>query len=348
MTALHSIPRVPLAYLPTPLDEAAALSAALGGPRILIKRDDLTGLALGGNKVRKLEFLLADALAQGADTVITTGAVDSNHCRLTAAAATRLGLRCVLLLGSMTDQPPIQGNLLLDLLFGAEVHFYDARPGLAGNRILPRLVEYVRDRGDRPYAFASGGSVGRGAIGYALMYEELIGQFDERGIGATSIVFASGSSGTHAGLLLGAALYGQRAGITAINVDEPTNDELEARTRSVYAEGAALLGLPPDQPMPSLDLRAGYVGAGYGVLSEDAAHAIALLARTEGIILDPVYTSKAMAGLIDLIRRREFDPGHTVIFVHTGGAPGLFTQADSVAEHAGLAPAQEPLWWTPV
>jgi D-cysteine desulfhydrase family pyridoxal phosphate-dependent enzyme len=346
MTALHDIPRVRLAQLPTPLEEAPRLTAALGGPRILLKRDDLTGLALGGNKARKLEFLLADALAQGADTVITTGAADSNHCRMTAAAATRLGLKCVLLLGATSAEPAIQGNLLLDLLFGAEVHFYDARPGLAGNRILPRLTEYVRDRGDRPYAFASGGSVGRGALGYALMYEELAAQLDEAGVRADWVVFASGSSGTHAGLMLGEALVGPRFTVQAINVDEPMNDELEERTRSVYAEGAAILRLPSSRPTPALNLRAGYVSEGYGIMSEAGAEAIRLLARTEGVLLDPVYTSKAMAGLIDLIRGGEIGPDKTVVFVHTGGAPGLFTQAQTLVERAGIGPKEPPRWWS--
>jgi D-cysteine desulfhydrase family pyridoxal phosphate-dependent enzyme len=346
MTALHDIPRVRLAQLPTPLEEAPRLTEALGGPRILLKRDDLTGLALGGNKARKLEFLLADALAQGADTVITTGAADSNHCRMTAASATRLGLKCVLLLGAKSAEPAIQGNLLLDYLFGAEVHFYDARPGLAGNRILPRLTEYVRDRGDRPYAFASGGSVGRGALGYALMYEELAGQLDGAGVRADYVVFASGSSGTHAGLMLGEALGGPRFTVQAINVDEPTNDELEERTCSVYAEGAAILGLPSSQPMPALNLRAGYVGEGYGIISAAGAEAIWLLARTEGVLLDPVYTSKAMAGLIDLIRTGEIGPEQTVVFVHTGGAPGLFTQAQTLVERAGVGPKAPPRWWS--
>jgi D-cysteine desulfhydrase family pyridoxal phosphate-dependent enzyme len=347
MTTLDQFPRVSLAHLPTPLEEAPRLTAALGGPRILIKRDDLTGLALGGNKARKLEFLLASALAEGANTVITTGAADSNHCRMTAAAAQRLGLRCVLLLGATVDDPPYQGNLLLDRLFDAELHFYDARQGLMGNRILPRLTEYVRDRGDRPYAFASGGSVGLGALGYALMYEELCAQLEAQGITADHVVFASGSSGTHAGLLLGAALFGERFHILAINVDEPTNDELEERTRLVYTEGAALLGLTADRSMPSLDLRAGYVGEGYGIMSTAGAEAIELLARTEGILLDPVYTGKAMAGLIDLTRRGELGPDQTVIFVHTGGAPALFTQAGTLVERAGLRPAELPRWWAP-
>lgn len=345
MTALHEISRIRLAQLPTPLEEAPRLTAALGGPRILLKRDDLTGLALGGNKARKLEFLMADALAQGANTVVTTGVADSNHCRITAAAAARLGLKCVLLLGAKTEQPAIQGNLLLDHLFDAEVHYYDARSGLAGNRILPRLVEYVRDRGDRPYAFASGGSVGRGALGYALMYAELAAQLDAAGATADYVVFASGSSGTHAGLMLGEVLFGRRWTTQAINVDDPTNDELEERTRSVYAEGALILGLPASRPMPDLNLRAGYVGAGYGIISNTGAEAIRLLARTEGVILDPVYTSKAMAGLIDLIRTGEIGPAQTVVFVHTGGAPGLFTQAATLVERGKVGPKAPIRWW---
>jgi D-cysteine desulfhydrase family pyridoxal phosphate-dependent enzyme len=342
---LHEFPRIPLAGLPTPLEEAPRLTAALGGPRILIKRDDLTGLALGGNKARKLEFLMAGALAEGADTVMTTGAADSNHCRMTAAAAARLGLRCVLLLGAQSESPPVQGNLLLDHLFGAEILYYPAGGKISGNRLLPEVTEFVRARGNKPYTFCSGGSTGLGALGYALMVEELTGQLAARDIRADHVVAASGSSGTHAGLLLGAALFRPSFTILAINVDEPDNDVLEPRTRDTYAEGAELLGLPGSHAMPEFILRPGYVGEGYGILSAPGAEAIRLLARTEGILLDPVYSSKAMAGLIDLIRRGEIGADKTVVFVHTGGAPALFTQAAVIVERGGVMPSAPPLWW---
>ncbi len=344
MPDLHDFARVPLAQLPTPLDEAPRLSAALGGPRILLKRDDLTGLALGGNKARKLELLMADALAQGADTVITTGAADSNHCRMTAAAAARRGLGCLLLLGTDSEAPALQGNLLLDRCFGAEVCFASTTSVPNRNALLPELEAFVRSRGGKPYAFPSGGSVGLGALGYALALQELMDQLADRGIAADYVIHASGSGGTHAGLLLGAALFGPRFEILAVNVDDAVNDELEARTRQVYAEGAALLGLPSDRPPAPFHLLTGYLGEGYGVLTSGGTEAIRLLARTEGVLLDPVYTGKAMALLIDYVRSGRIDAEKTVVFLHTGGAPALFTQAQALVAAASLA-QEPPRWW---
>ncbi|HLZ72166.1 MAG TPA: D-cysteine desulfhydrase family protein [Dehalococcoidia bacterium] len=341
---LHDFARVPLAQVPTPLDEAPRLSAALGGPRILLKRDDLSGLALGGNKARKLELLLAEALAQGADTIITTGAADSNHCRMTAAAAARLGLKCLLLLGAKDEAPALQGNLLLDQLFGAEVCFASSSRVPNRNALLPELAAQVRARGGKPYAFPSGGSIGLGALGYALALQELIDQLAARGVEPDYLVCASGSGGTHAGLLLGAALFKPRFEILAVNVDDPANDELEGRTRQVYAEGAALLGLPSEQPVAPFHLLTGYLGKGYGVLTPGGAEAIRLLARTEGVLLDPVYTGKAMALLIDYVRTGRIGAERTVVFLHTGGAPALFTQAPELVAAPGLAP-RAPHWW---
>jgi D-cysteine desulfhydrase family pyridoxal phosphate-dependent enzyme len=333
MPNLHSFPRVTLAHLPTPLEDAPRLTAALGGPRILLKRDDLTGLALGGNKVRKLELLLADALAQGADTVLTTGAADSNHCRMTAAAAARLGLRCVLLLAVKNESPAVQGNLLLDHLFGAEVHVYSAQVPTGGDERLLELAEVVRSRGGKPYLFPAGGSTALGILGYTLMVEELMGQLAARGITVDYLLLASGTGGTHAGLLLGSTLFRPGFTILAVNIMEADNRVLETRTRTVYAAGAALLELPAPHAQPQFVLRAGYVGEGYGILSPGCAEAIRLLARNEGVLLDPVYTGKAMAGLIDLIRKGEIGADKTVVFLHTGGTPALFTQAATVAEH---------------
>jgi D-cysteine desulfhydrase family pyridoxal phosphate-dependent enzyme len=294
-------------------------------------------LALGGNKVRKLEFLLADALAQGADTVLTTGAVDSNHCRVTAAAAARLGLRCILLLATKHESPPLQGNLLLDHLFGAEVHFYSAPVPTAGSDRLLELADVVRIRGGKPYVFPAGGSTALGVLGYALMVEELIGQLAARNLTTDYLVVASGTGGTHAGLLLGTTCFQSNFASIAINVIETDNAALSQRTRAVYAEGAALLGLPENHARPACTVRDGYVGEGYGILTPGCAEAIQLLARTEGILLDPVYTGKAMAGLIDLIRKGEIGTDKTVIFLHTGGTPALFTQADVVAEATAVA-----------
>jgi len=335
-TILHNLPRVSLAHLPTPLEEVPRLSSALGGPRILIKRDDLTGLALGGNKARKLEFLLADALVQGADTVLTTGAVDSNHCRMTAAAAARLGLRCVLLLAAKSEAPALQGNLLLDYLFGAEVHFCPASNPTEGNVLLQDLAERVRTRGGKPYTFPAGGSTGLGVLSYALMVEELMSQLAARNLTAAYLVVAAGTGGTHAGILLGTVLFRPSFTTLAMNIIEADNTALEKRTRAVYADGAALVDLPESHVTPPFVLRDGYVGEGYGIMTPGCAEAIQLLARTEGILLDPVYTGKAMAGLIDLIRKGEIGRDKTVVFLHTGGAPALFTQAAEVGEKTNL------------
>ena len=328
--ALDKLPRLPLAFLPTPLHDAPALSSFLGGPRILFKRDDQTGLATGGNKARKLEFLLAAARRVGADTLLTTGAADSNHCRMTAAAAAQNGLKCVLLLAAKSETPPVQGNLLLDDLFGAEVRFYPA--GSAnGNDLLPEVAAGLRARGDNVFAFPSGGSTGLGAVGYALMVRELLQQLAAQNLRAGYLLHASGSGGTHAGLLLGKAMYDAPFEVLAINIDAPENDELEARTRRVYTEGAELLGLT-ERPLPPFNLLTGYVGDGYGVMSPAGAEAIRETARREGVLLDPVYTGKAMAALFDLCRSGRFRANETVIFLHTGGTPALFTQAQAVVE----------------
>ena len=345
MSGLFDLPRAPLAQLPTPLEDAPRLTRTLAGPRILIKRDDLTGLGLGGNKARKLELLMAAALAEGADTVITTGASDSNHCRMTAAAAARLGLKAVLLLGAKRESPAIQGNLLLDHLFDAEVHFYPTRGTVGGNRLLPELAAFVRARGQRPYVFPSGGSTGLGAIGYALAFKELTDQLDQRGIHADYLVHASGSGGTHAGLLIGAALFRPSLKIVAVNVDEATNTNLEARTRAVYAEAAGLLKAPGDGRPEGFYLRTGYVGEGYGVMSPSGVEAIKLVAQTEGVLLDPVYTGKAMAALIHLVRTGAIRSHETAVFLHTGGSPALFTQAPELVEQGNLASGQPPRWW---
>ena len=342
MPSLNEIPRLPLAFLPTPLHDAPALTRFLGGPRILFKRDDQTGLAIGGNKARKLEFLLAAARRVGASTLLTTGAADSNHCRMTAAAAAQNGFRCVLLLGAKSEAPSVQGNLLLDRLFGAETQFYPAGGSLNGNALLPEVAAALRERGENVFAFPSGGSTGLGALGYALAVRELMDQLEAQGVRADYVVHASGSGGTHAGLLLGKALFNAPFEILAINIDEAENAALEARTRSVYAEGVELMG--NGLAMPPFHLIAGYVGDGYGIMSREGAEAIAETAHREGILLDPVYTGKAMAGLFDLVRSGRIRAGETVVFLHTGGTPALFTQADAVAQSASPAPAA-PTWW---
>ena len=324
---LASLPRLPLAHLPTPVEELSALSALLGGPRILLKRDDQTGLALGGNKTRKLEFLLADARAGGADTVITAGAAQSNHCRQTAAAACRAGLECHLVLGGTPSDPP-QGNLLLDQLLGARLHWTGMER--RGERMGELEHELLRS-GKRPYRIPYGGSNAVGAAGYAVAAEELLGQL--HGLALDRIVIASSSGGTHAGLAVGAratALAGQILGISIDKGErdpEPYGHQLAALANAT----AERLGSPGDFVPEEFHLRYEFLGEGYGVVGELEREAIGLLARSEALLLDPVYTARAMGGMIALIRSGEIGRDETVLFWHTGGAPALFAYAGDLS-----------------
>lgn len=330
--ALAAVPRVRLAALPTPLQEAARLRAALGGaarcPRLLIKRDDLTGLALGGNKARKLEFLVADALAHGADTLVTTGAVQSNHARMTAAAACAAGLRCVLVLTARTANPAPEGNLLLDRLYGAEVRYVEAiDPALAVGRDEAVVAEVVAEeaaRGRRAYVIPVGGSSAVGALGYVAGTMELVEQLAALGARPERLYYASGSRGTQAGLALGAALCGASYQVygVAVSGGEP---EKVLRARRIAAEAAARLGVPSGAVPEALVTDQGFIGEGYGIPTDEGLDAIALLARTEAVLLDPTYTAKAFAALLRHVRDGTLDPAGTVVFLHTGGAPALFT-----------------------
>lgn len=317
--------RFRLAALPTPLEELPRLREALGGarraPRILIKRDDLTGLAFGGNKARKLEFLVADAQRAGATVLVTTGAVQSNHARMTAAAACKAGLRAVLVLSGKAAGPP-QGNLLLDELLGAEVRLGEADA-------VPPVMEELRGRGERPYLIPIGGSSAVGALGYVLGTLELVTQLAERGETPSRLYYASGSRGTQAGLELGARLYSApyRLHGIAVSGGEP---EKTARAVRIASEAAALLGVEARLRPEDLLTDHGYIGEGYGIVTEGCREAIRMLAREEGILLDPVYTGKAMAGLLDHLRRGEIEPHETVVFLHTGGAPALFAYAGEI------------------
>lgn len=329
--------RFPLAFLPTPLHPLTRLSAGLQLPtadlQLWIKRDDQTGLAGGGNKTRKLELLVADALAQGADTLITTGAVQSNHCRQTAAAAARAGLACHLVLGG---QPPdsITGNLLLDRLLGAEIHWTTRE-----NR-LPRLhalAEELRAAGRRPYVITYGGSDPVGATGYVLAIEELLAQTQELGIRVDAIVVASSSGGTQAGLVAGAWRLGWDVPILGISIDEPT-DRLRANVADLATRTAARLGWSHTFAPSDIWADDSYLGAGYGVMGTLEREAILLMARAEGILLDPVYTGRAFGGLLDILRarpemlapRNNQGPAN-ILFWHTGGSPALFAYAQELA-----------------
>lgn len=312
------IPRLKFAHLPTPIEPMPRLSAELGGPRLFVKRDDQTGLATGGNKTRKLEFLLAEAQANGARTLITAGAAQSNHCRQTAAAAARYGFGCIVVLsGEPADFHT--GNLLLDDLFGAEI-VWSTRP--ERDAVLQSTFEAAWTAGRRPYKIPTGGSNATGSAGYAAAMDEFLAQ----NVPADWIVFPSSSGGTHAGLALGAKHASWQGHVLGISIDEEEQDlkNLVADLATACAGKLDLnLVLTPDE----IEVNADYLGAGYGIMGEPEKEAIQLFARLEGLLLDPVYTGRAAAGLIGLIRRGFFKPSDTVVFWHTGGAVALFGEA---------------------
>ena len=331
--ALARQPRLSLATLPTPLYDAVRLRDALGGsgrcPRILIKRDDLTALGLGGNKARKLEYLVADARAQGATTLITTGAVQSNHARMTAAAACVAGMRCVLVLTSSQEVPAVAGNLLLDKLYGAEIRLVPSLdPMFAVGNDEPVVAEVVAGEqaaGRTPYVIPVGGSSGIGVFGYISGSVELVEQLRGAGVTPSRLYYASGSRGTQAGLTLGAKVCKAPYRVCGVAVSGGEPEKIE-RAKRIANEAATRLELPERLELADLFTDQTQIGEGYGIPTEAALEAISVLARTEAILLDPCYTAKAMAGLIDDIRSGTIAPTETVIFLHTGGMPALFTQ----------------------
>ncbi len=344
--ALDRLPRQRLATLPTPLQDAPRLRMALGGPslcpQILIKRDDLTGLALGGNKARKLEFLVGDALARGATHLVTTGAAQSNHARMTAAAARISGLGISLVLTAGIDARTIQGNLLIDRLLGAEIHFIEppddpaAMAGPAEAETLAQVEADLRARGEQPYMIPLGGSTPVGALGYVAAVAELASQLSYLPDAPRRLYFASSSRGTAAGLVLGTRLLDAPFRVQGVAVagGDPVATENAAR---IANEAAVLLGRTVDLRVDDFTTDQSQIGPGYGVSTPGSLEAIELLARNEGILLDPVYTAKGMAGLIADIRSGSIGPDETVIFLHTGGAPALFAHADELASAIGRA-----------
>jgi D-cysteine desulfhydrase family pyridoxal phosphate-dependent enzyme len=322
------IPRIRIAHLPTPVESMPRLSAALGGPRLLVKRDDQTGLAMGGNKTRKLEFALAEAQAHGARTLITTGAAQSNHCRQTAAIAARVGLDCILVLNGDPKAPP-SGNLLLDHFFGAEIVWADTRE--EREVLLQKTFQQAWDSGRRPYLLPLGASNAVGALGYVFAFDELASQ----SVDADWIVFASSSGGTQAGLVLGARRAGWKGKILGISVDEP-EEKLQSMVAAIATEASERFGEKIVFRPPEILVNPDYIGKGYGMMAEPEIEAIRLFARTEGLLVDPVYTGRAAAGLIDLIRNGFFKPDETVLFWHTGGTPALFANQYATKLAAGL------------
>jgi D-cysteine desulfhydrase family pyridoxal phosphate-dependent enzyme len=317
-----TLPRVPLAHLPTPIHPLPRLSAELGGPQLWIKRDDLTGLAFGGNKTRKLEFLLAEAQAHGARTLITRGAIQSNHCRQTAAAAANQGFDCILVL---TGRPPKTaiGNTLLDQLLGAEMVWTE---GEDPEETLQATFDTAWSEGRRPYLIPYGGSNPIGAASYVVA----MGEFMEQDAPVDRIVFATSSGGTQAGLLVGAHIYHFAGQILGISVDPPAK-EIVPNIISLATETAELLGQPKTFSENEVNVNDSYLGEGYAVMGEIEKEALAMFARFEGLILDPVYTGRAAGGMIDLIRKGEFDSKERVLFWHTGGTPALFAYSEELS-----------------
>ena len=318
--------RISLGFFPTPTVRLNRLTEAVGGADIFIKRDDLTGLALGGNKTRKLEYILADALAQGCDTIITAGAAQSNHCRQTAAAAAQLGLVCHLVLGG---EAPGQatGNLLLDQLFGSHIHWAgEHRKG----EDIPVLQVQLAAAGHKPYVVPYGGSNELGAVAFLQASRELVAQTTEP---FTHIVFASSSGGTQAGLMLGKVACDQGYQVLGINIDKGESGDLafSAQVLELANRTARMLSMTHKFSAADVLLNDDYLGDGYGVVGAREREAILLTARTEGIILDPVYTGRAMGGLLAMLRAEEIAKDARVLFWHTGGAPALFAYADSLA-----------------
>jgi L-cysteate sulfo-lyase len=327
---LSRFPRLRLAHLPTALEPLKRLSAELGGPEIWIKRDDCTGLSTGGNKTRKLEFLMAEAVAQGADTVMTQGATQSNHARQTAAFAARLGLKCHILLedrtGSNDPNYNSNGNVFLDYLHGATI---EKRPsGLDMNAELEAVAEARRGQGAKVYTIPGGGSNATGALGYVNCALELVQQANERGLRIDHVVHATGSAGTQAGLVVGLKALNAGIPLLGIGVRAP-KDKQEENVYTLAQATAQKLGCPGVVVREDVTANTDYVGDGYGIPTAGGIEAIEMFARLEGILLDPVYSGKGAAGLIDLVRRGDFQADERIVFIHTGGSAALFGYTDA-------------------
>jgi L-cysteate sulfo-lyase len=327
---LEQFPRVPLAHLPTPLEHLPRLSAELGGPQIYVKRDDCTGLATGGNKTRKLEFSMAAALDEGADTIVTVGAVQSNHVRQAAAAACKLGLKCEVLLehrvADASEYYTGSGNVLLDRIFGANLREYPG--GTDFDSAMDEVADEIRAAGGKPYIIPGGASNPVGALGYVNCAIEMLGQFEEQGLNVSHIVTATGSAGTQGGLIVGLKAMDSEIPLLGIGVNIP-RDAQEEKVFNLARETAGFIGKPGCVAREDVVANCNYVGEGYGVPTESMNEAVLMLARTEGLLFDPVYSGKALAGMIDLVRKGELGDGN-IVFLHTGGAAALFAYADQL------------------
>jgi 1-aminocyclopropane-1-carboxylate deaminase/D-cysteine desulfhydrase-like pyridoxal-dependent ACC family enzyme len=324
------LPRMPLAHLPTPLEEIGRFAKHVEGPQLFIKRDDCTGLLFGGNKTRHNEFLMAEALRQNADVVVWGAGVQSNNCRQTVAACNKLGLDCVLYLSRAVHNDDIQGNLLLDHLMGAEVHIVDEPMGPGLDDLLLAKAAELRKTGRRPFVWDRITGRPLAAVSYALCLAEVLDQMRARGLEPTAI-YAAAAGATGAGLAIGKAVLGWPGKVRLLcPIHWPWDTPADLAT--VATASAALLGLPHRLRAEDIDVRDDYIGDRYGAVTPAGREALGLLARTEGILLDPVYTAKAMAGLIDDIRSRRLGPDDTTIFLHTGGTPAVFAYRDELLE----------------
>ena len=322
---LARFPRIKLAHLPTPLEFMPRLTEHLQGPNLYVKRDDCTGLASGGNKTRKLEFLMAEAMQQGSDTVITQGAVQSNHARQTAAAAARLGMHCEILFENRISDPSNDylnsGNVLLDRLFGANTRHYPG--GSDMNAAMEEVASELSGAGARPYIIPGGGSNPVGALGYVDCALELLQQANDQQLRIDHLIHATGSAGTQAGLVTG--LRATHSGIPVLGIG--VNAAREAQEQKVYdlaLETAEFVGAAGCVSREDIIANCDYIGDGYGVPTDSMIEAVKLLAQLEGLLFDPVYSGKGLAGMLDLIRKGEFKAGENVVFLHTGGSAGLF------------------------
>lgn len=317
----------------TPLEKLENFSKALGGPNIYIKRDDLLGLTAGGNKTRKLEFLMADALAKGADTILTCGAVQSNHCRLTLAAAVKEGLKCQLILEERVANsydPRASGNNFLFKLLGVE-KTYVVPGGSDMLEELEKLASKLKKEGKKPYIVPGGGSNPIGATGYVACAEEIMAQLFDKNIKIDRMVVPSGSAGTHAGIIAGMTGINANIPITGISVKRSAEDQANA-VWELAKETAERVGVKEKISKELVQVLDKYVGPGYSLPTNEMVEAVQLLARTEGILLDPVYTGKAMSGLVGMIREGKLTKGQNVLFLHTGGSPALYAYTDVIIE----------------
>ena len=331
---LGEFPSVPLCHQPTPLEFMPRMSESLGGPRLWIKRDDCTGLATGGNKTRKLEFLIADAIEKGADMVVTQGAVQSNHVRQTAAAACKFGLDCHALLERRVpgreDDYETTGNVLFAQMFGTSLEFRPA--GLDMNAEALAVTEKLAAAGRKPYFIPGGGSNETGALGYVSCAYELLDQIKANNLDVGWIVLATGSTGTHAGMLAGLHAAGSTIPVMGISVRQPEDKQIAAVYKLAVLTASKLTDTPLGVEKVIVD--DGYVGAGYGQPTQGTLDAINLIARREGLLFDPVYSGKGLAGMIGLAGQNFFDSDKDVIFLHTGGAAALFAYGNQLAENA--------------